>query len=299
MWLGRDRGYLSDWITQCWVTISGRRIDLHEYPWLRGPTAGPEGIGKAFFDTLAAQLGLDVCRGIGVRGLLQDFRLLAGPAFDPADISPEIVSFYERTSGYEMDAWAEWSGFFRPFGRLLAHLFSRRLGQLNVPLSALDTSRGVTSEVLHLVDPLTGAIRYTAWVRTLLKTGQVLYCGSYSVCQVPGHPGGCVHVTFPLPNGNAIVIMRPRSHPDGSLSVTSSGDKFGDPGFYFTVHRRGIVRARYLRSLQETIHVYPASGEVVRADHTLSLWGAVFLRLHYRLRFGGHIDSLVGDTGPA
>jgi len=41
-----------------------------------------------------------------------------------------------------------------------------------------------------------------------------------------------------LPNGNAIVIMKPESHPDGSFSLTSTGEGFGDPGFYFVVHAR-------------------------------------------------------------
>jgi hypothetical protein len=81
--------------------------------------------------------------------------------------------------------------------------------------------------------------------------------------------------------------MRPEAHPDGSLSVVSAGRRFGDPGFYFTVHGRGgRVWARYVASLKESIRVYAAAdGDgTVRADHVLTLWGATFLRLHYRLR---------------
>jgi hypothetical protein len=90
---------------------------------------------------------------------------------------------------------------------------------------------------------------------------------------------------FPLPNGNAIVIMKPEAHRDGSFSVTSSGKEFGDPGFYFVVHDRdGFAWARYLRSLQETIRVYDGEQDTVRADHVLNIWGTQFLRLHYRLR---------------
>ncbi|HEX8718461.1 MAG TPA: hypothetical protein VF722_15965 [Gemmatimonadaceae bacterium] len=109
-------------------------------------------------------------------------------------MDPLVADFHERTAAFELDAWAEWCGLFRPFGRLLALLFSRRLQQLNIPLTGLDTSRGMTSEIIQLVDPTTGAVRVTAWVRRLLGTGNVLYAGSYSLCQVPGFDGPCVRV---------------------------------------------------------------------------------------------------------
>ena len=196
-----------------------------------------------------------------------------------------MVSFYEQTSNYELDAWAQWCGAFRPFGSLLALLFSRRLQQLNVPLSGLDTSAGITSEVIQLVEPATEQVRYTAWVRQLLTTNNVLYAGSYSLCKVPNREGYCVKVVFPLPNGKAVVIMRPKVHSDGSFSVTSSGERFGDPGFYFTVHNRDLLFwVRHVRSLRESIRVYSTEHDLVRADHVLTIWGATFLRLHYKLR---------------
>jgi hypothetical protein len=46
-----------------------------------------------------------------------------------------------------------------------------------------------------------------------------------------------------------------------------------------------MVRARYVKSLEEEIRVYAAEAGTVRADHTLWLWGIKFLRLHYRMRF--------------
>ena len=127
-------------------------------------------------------------------------------------------------------------------------------------------------------------MKYTAWVRQLLSTRNVLYAGSYSLCSVPAFSGRCVKVVFPLPNGNATVIMYPESHSDSSFSLTSSGKGFGAPGFYFTVHGEKGVWARYVRSMRESIRVYPSGAGEVRADHTLRLCGATFLRLHYRLR---------------
>jgi hypothetical protein len=126
-----------------------------------------------------------------------------------------------------------------------------------------------------------------AWVRHLRASGNVLYAGAYAVCEIPGHHNPCVQVTFPLPTGNALVILRPTVDADGALTVTSAGRGFGDPGFYFTVHRSGDrVWARYVRTMRESIRVYPDEGADVRADHTMWLWGQVFLRLHYRLRAG-------------
>jgi hypothetical protein len=214
---------------------------------------------------------------------LHDFSSLRGTSFNPAEVDASVARFYERTSEYELDAWAEWCGAFKPFGRLLAAVFSRRLQQLNVPLSALDTSRGISSEVFQAVDPQTGQVRFTAWVRQLLGSGNVLYAGSYSVCTIPGYPNPCVKVVFPLPNGNAIVIMRPEAHVGGAFSLVSSGKRFGDPGFYFTVHTGGRVHARYVRPLRESITVYPAESGVIRADHVVRFLGIAFLRIHYRL----------------
>ena len=148
--LGDSRGHLVDWLTQRWVQLTGRPVDLTRERWLDGPVGDPEGIGADFFDRLAGANGLTVKRGDPNSGLLSDFHLLAGATFDPHRVDPRVASFYERTASFELDAWAEWCGAFRPFGRMLAWIFSRRLQQLNVPLSALDTSRGMTSEVLQL-----------------------------------------------------------------------------------------------------------------------------------------------------
>ena len=273
------------------MQVTGRRVDLVRDPWLDGPVGEPGGIGADFFDRLADAEHLQVRRSDRGAGLMPDFGLLAGPAFDPGPVDRRVAEFYERTAAFELDAWAEWYGLFRPFGRLLALLFSRRLQQLNIPLTGLDTSRGMTSEIIQLVDPTTGDVRLTAWVRRLLGSGNVLYAGSYSLCRVPGFDGPCVRVVFPLPNGNAMVIMRPLAHDDGSFSIVSAGERFGEPGFYFTVHGRARVWARYLRALRESIRVYAAGDGGIRADHVLMLWGATFLRLHYRLRATGQVSA--------
>jgi hypothetical protein len=283
MWLDDARGHAIDWSTQRWVQLTGKRVSLDECPWLSGPVGKPSGIGPRFFETFAAESSLRLAAGRRC-GLLPDFRRLAGPRFDPGAVAPAVAAFYERTSEYDMDVWAHWCGAFRPFGGLLAALFSRRLQQLNVPLSGLDTSRGMTSDVVPVIDPASGEPLFTAWVRRLAGTGDVIYAGAYSTCEVPHYDGRCVRVVFPLPNGNAIVIMRPTANADGSLSLVSAGRGFGDSGFYFTVRAdQNVVWARCVRTMRETITVYP-DADGVRADHVLTLWGITFLQMHYRLR---------------
>jgi hypothetical protein len=284
IWLGEKRGNLSDWTTQQWVRVTGRHILLADHLWLDGPVGGTRQIGKQFFEDYAGTNQFEIVRS-GTRGLIPGFHCLDEGNLSLAKVAQPVRDFYERTSEFDMDAWSDWCGAFKPFGGALSMLFSRRLQQLNVPLSPLDPSKGIASSVVQMRDPQTGSIVQTAWVRELHATGNVLYAGSYSICKVPGHPSPCIKVVFPLPNGNAIVVMKAVAHADGSLSVQSIGRGFGDPGFYFVVHdSNGMVWARYVRSLEEEIRVYAAENGTVRADHTLWLWGIKFLRLHYRMR---------------
>jgi hypothetical protein len=284
IWLGEKRGNFSDWTTQQWVRATGRHLQLADHLWLDGPVGGTRQIGKQFFEDYAGKNQFEIVPS-GARGLIPNFRLLEDGNGELSRVAEPVRQFYEETSEFDMDAWSNWCGAFKPFGRALSLLFSRRLQQLNVPLSPLDPSKGIASSVVQMRDPRTGSIVQTAWVRELHATGNVLYAGSYSVCNVPGHPSPCVKVVFPLPNGNAIVVMKAEAHADGSLSVRSAGDKFGDPGFYFVVHgSNGMVWARYVRSLEEEIRVYAAESHTVRADHTLWLWKIKFLSLHYRMR---------------
>ena len=129
-------------------------------------------------------------------GLLSDFDSLSAPDFDPSKADRRVVELYTETARFALDSWTAWTGVFRPFGGLLAFLFSRRLQQLNVPLSGLDTSRGITSDVVPLVDPASGRVHFTIWLRRLIHTGNVLYAGCYSVVAIPGRVGPCGRVVF-------------------------------------------------------------------------------------------------------
>ncbi len=279
-----SRGALVDRTTQRWVQVTGRRVALDECPWLEGPVGDVDVIGTEFFARFADREGLMMLTNGPPRGLVENFTALAGPACDPSQVDAQVAEFYEQTSEYEFDVWSEWRGGFRSLGNALAAIFSRRLQQLNVPLSPLDTSQGISTAVIQLVDPA-GAVQQTAWVREIVASKRTLYAGSYSLCRVPGFDGPCVKVAFPLPNGSANVIMQPESASDGSFTVRSSGRSFGDPGFYFFVGaEQGQGWARYLKALKEDIRVYVDPRGHLNADHNLQIRGATFLRLHYRIR---------------
>jgi hypothetical protein len=274
-WLGAGRGYLTDWTTQQWVRRTGRRIDLREESWLDGPWAPPTGVGDRFFADFAARNGLELG---SADGLLPSLECLRSATFDPAAVDPRIAEFYERTGHFRLHLWSEWSPLHRPFGRLIDRIFARRLGQLRLPLAPLDTSRGVTSE---LVAMRAGDGRtLTAWVRRRLPEREVLYAGFYSAARAPLVDGPCVKTVFPLPNGSASVFLVPIAHEDGSLELVSPPGRFGAAGFYFVVRDGPQAWARTVAAMTERIPVYVADSEL-HTDHTLRLWRRTFLRLHY------------------
>lgn len=282
IWLGNKRGYLSDWITQRWVQITGQRFDPQTELWLLGPMGQTKKIGEDFYKRVSEDESLDITINENDSGLLKDLNILKNGA--PNDFNPRVKDFYEHTINYGFDVWSEWSGLFRPFGKLLALIFSRRLQQLNVPLSPMDTSHGVTSDIIQLKNKQSGEAVYRIWMRKKLQSKEVIYAGCYGWCRPPNVDYNCIKVVFPLPNGNCTVIMTPTVGGDGSLKLLSKGEKFGDPGFYFTLKKPdGTHYARFVRTMRETIHVYEDENKVLRTDHLLTMCKRKFLKLHYKI----------------
>ena len=102
-WLGLSQGYLSDWVTQRWVQLTGHSVNLAQEKWLAGPMGKPTGIGKNFFQELAQESGLEVNASSPGRGLLHNFRDLASLAFDANAVAVGVVDFYEHTANYDLD----------------------------------------------------------------------------------------------------------------------------------------------------------------------------------------------------
>jgi hypothetical protein len=137
-------------------------------------------------------------------------------------VDPRVRHFYEHAAAYNLEVWSEAYLVGRFFLWLLVEFLSTRMDQLNFPLSSLEVAKGMSSEVVQLVEMGTGELRYTGWLRRLKSSGRVIYAGIYSVCPVPGEENPCVKVSFPC-RGSANVYLRPVVHPDGSFGLNSSG----------------------------------------------------------------------------
>ena len=267
---------------QLWVRLTGKRIRLAEVPWLAAPLGEPERIGTSIYERIAQTDGLQM-RMPPDAGLIPDFDALRGPSFNPTAIREEIRHFYEHAAQYNLEVWSEVSLTGRFFLWLLVEFISRRMDQLNFPISSLEVARGMSSQVVQLVDPATGRIVDTGWLRRLKSSGHVIYAGLYSVAQLPGEENPCVKVTFPC-RGSANVYLRPVQHSDGSFGLDSSGSAWGRSGFYRVVRAGEDQRCvRYVKTLHELFHVYVDNEAVLRVDHTISFLGLTILRLHYKM----------------
>lgn len=47
--------------------------------------------------------------------------------------------------------------------------------------------------------------------------------GFYTVVSIPGHPSPCVKVVFPMPDGDATVILRPELDEGDAMRLVSAG----------------------------------------------------------------------------
>ena len=267
---------------QLWVRFTGKRVRLSDAPWLAAPLGEPERIGTGIYERIAQAQELQI-RMPPDAGLIPDFGTLRGPSFNPDAIRDEIRHFYEHAAQYHLEVWSEASLTGRFFLWLLVEFISRRMDQMNFPISSLEVARGMTSQVIQLVDPTSGRIVDTGWLRRLKSSGRVIYAGLYSVAQLPGEKNPCVKVTFPC-RGSANVYLRPVQHADGSFGLDSSGSAWGRSGFYRMVRSGNEQRrVRYVKTLHELFHVYVDDEEVLRVDHTISFLGLTILRLHYKM----------------
>jgi hypothetical protein len=265
-----------------WVKLTGRLLRKSDVPWLASPLGGKERIGTGIYERVAQAEGL-LIRTPSNAGLLENFNVLRGPNFNPEAVHPNIRHFYEHAAEYQLEVWSEVSATGRFFLWLLVEFISRRMDQLNFPISSLEVAKGMTSEVVQLVEPATGKVVNTGWLRRLKSSGRVIYAGLYSATQLPDEAGPCVKVTFPC-RGGANVYLNPVVHPDGSFGLVSSGSAFGRTGFYRLIDggpNHYIVR--HVRSLRELFHVYVDEESGLRTDHTVFFLGLSIIRLHYKL----------------
>jgi hypothetical protein len=285
-------GSIGEWVIYSLIFIFGRRVNVASVPWLVGPF-GSSRIGALSYEETASAEGLSLERQAGAGGLIPDFGVLASDAFDVHAVDQRIRAFYEGTAGYSLDTWATTYFPAKLALWLLVQTISRRVDQLNFPLDGLEMAHGMTSEIVLLRRP-DGRVKYTGWFRCMRNTGRSIYTGFYMTESVPERAGACVKVVFPMPSGNATVILRPENADNGGLKLVSVGSRFGDVGFYRVQEvRPQVLRAWRIRSLHEQFHLY-IKDEVLHCEHDIRFLGLRVLSLHYRI--SGEASRLVADA---
>ena len=264
------------------IWLFGRARRRTDMEWLAGPTGGKT-IGDAAYREVCDAEGLTIERHARDGGLVPSFEQLRSPAFDPTKVHPLVREFYEHTTEFAMDVWSRTYFPANLAMWLLVKTISRQVNQLNFPLSPLDTAHGMVSEIISMRRP-DGTVRYTGWFRTLAKGNDVLYTGFYMTERSPTLGVPCVKVVFPMPNGNATVVLRPEVASDGALILDSSGRTFGDAGFYRMQRMSGDrLRVWQIKTLKEHFRVFVDDAGVVRCDHHVRFLGLPVLSLHYKI----------------
>src|ERR1700731_4491096 len=160
--------------------LTGGRIRKSEAPWLDCVLGKPGVIGTGVYQRIAEEEKLEISQPPDA-GLIPSFEELRGPSFDPERVDPRIRHFYEHTALYKLEVWSEvyFAGKFVLW--LLVEFISRRMDQLNFPISSLEVAKGMSSEIVQLYDPNSGTVEATGWLRRLKSSGNVIYAGIYSV----------------------------------------------------------------------------------------------------------------------
>lgn len=273
---------MGEWFIYSLIWLFGRRYGDGEVPWLEGPVGGAF-IGDRAYEDAAKAENLSVVRDAATGGLIPSFDALKGPSFDPERVQAKIRDFYQNTPAYRLDTWATTYFPARLALWLLVATISRRVDQLNFPLDGLATAEGMTSEII-LLKRADGTTRYTGWFRKLRASGRVIYTGFYMTERAPLASGPCVKVVFPMPDGNATVLLSPSNLDGGGLELQSAGSAFGDAGFY-RIQRLGKARFIWrVATLFESFRLYVDDEGDVRCDHLVRFLGLRVLTLHYRIQ---------------
>lgn len=274
---------IQDWLTQQWVIICGRKIDPKEFSWLIGPFGGVNVIGEDFIHELAEKENLTIERETKKGGLIPSISSLNLSEEACTKLSRQVIDFYENTYRYNLSFSVQWNPFFKVFGILINRLFSSRLNQLNIPTKSIKNKEALKSELITLTEPGSNKPKYTFWLRSIRSSGQTVYSGVYGISTLPSGTT-CIKAVFPLPNGNATVLMKPGTGQNGELILEASGKKFGDPGFYFLLKDgKGDYWSQYISSFRDRLIVRSVNGDLT-AEQTLTLWHKKVLCFNYMMK---------------
>jgi len=287
-------GILLQFCIEWLVRLTGRRVERANASWLECVLGKPGLIGTGIYQMIARAHGLELSTPPG-GGLIEDFSALRGPSFDPDAVNLRIRHFYEHAALYDLEVWSEvyFAGKFVLW--LLVEFISRRMDQLNFPISSMEVAKGMTSEIVQLRERGTRRLVNTGWLRRFRATGKVIYAGLYSHTSLPGEENPCVKVTFPC-YGSSSVYLRPVAHTDGSFGLVSTGGAFGKAGFYRIVEAGPDAwKVRCFTTLHEIFHVYVDEDAILRTDHEIHFLGLTILRLHYKMTLAQNRQSVSSD----
>lgn len=287
MGIAFKRQSIQDWITQQWVIVFGEKIDKTNHKWLLGPFGGTNGIGQKFINQLAEKEHLVIDNQKINKGLIESIDQLNLSTKELSALSQDVIDFYQNTSNYDLRLKSKWNPLFKGFGILVRIIFSKRIEQLNVPIQKVEDSSGLTSEIIQLLDSKTNEVKRTIWLRAFKSTGQVVYSGVYETCTIPSGKT-CIKAIFPLPNGNATVILTPNIGKDGELILNSAGQKIGDSGFYFLLKdSKGQLWTKFIKSFKDKL-VVTSVNDRITATQTLTLWNLSVLNFEYEIKKTTH-----------
>lgn len=282
---------LQDWFTQQWAIFWGIKIDPTQYSWLVGPFGNLNSIGEDFIDQLAIKENLIVQREVNSHGLIPSIEILNLSESELSKLSRKVIEFYENTADYGIKLNVKWNPFYKILGVLVKKLFSNRINQLNIPIENSKAIKSLKSELITLCDANSGKLKYTIWLRTSATSGQVMYSGIYGTCKLPSGKT-CIKAIFPLPNGNATIILNPSVGEGGELILESSGEKLGDAGFYFLLRDfKGNYWTQFISSFRDRLTVSSRNNEIY-AEQVLTLWRQTVLKMTYKIEIKSNLQKI-------
>lgn len=242
-----------------------------------------DAIGEDFIHQFAEKENLIIEKNSRAKGIIPSMQKLNLSEVEFSNLSEKVIGFYENTTNHNLDFSVKWNPFFKSFGILINKLFSNRINQLNIPTKNIDDSESLRSEIINLVDQNSNEVKYTFWFRSLESSGKVIYSGVYGISRLPSGKT-CVKAVFPLPNGNATVLMIPSVGKNGELILDSSGKKFGDAGFYFLLKdSKGEYWSQFISSFRDKL-IIGSENDFISAEQTLTLWNMKVLTFNYKIK---------------
>lgn len=262
------------------VSLLAERARTADLPFVVPRPARSGYVGTDYVRTLADELGGRHTADAEDTGIVSSLDVLAGPELDPQDVDPLVREFYEHTTRFALDIVPRWRAWIRPGYLLYRSAVARPLGQASLPMNQREAQRGVRSRI-DTVTGVDGVVSVRGWIRSFADDDEPIMTGIYTTYTHEGT--GYVSVGFPVPEGSFTATLRPRSRPDGGLTLTSRVTD-GQAGHYLSYVDTAADELTTLSvpGFEEELDVWVRDGEL-RAEHVFRLFGFGFLTLDYRI----------------